>query len=1051
MRRTLLMRWTAIGLCVSLGTVTQVAAQTTAGAKPAVGVSAGTGKKPITHDVYALWRSIQGSVLSRDGAWLVYALVPQEGDGEIVARNLKAGTEYRHPRGRGAAITADGKFAVFTVVPPKAETDKAKKDKKKPEEMPKNGLGILDLATGKVTIIARVKSFSVPEDGGHFVAYLREATPAASNSAGAGQSTSAGAKPEEQPKEASATPAPPKTNPATGIPPTGTVPASPTPPVTPLPAPPAAPPTPAATTTAPGAAKTEPGKTESGEKKETPPPAKKKDPGTDLVVRDLATGAETTLAEVVSYVWNKPGTWLAYSVSSKTPLKDGAYVRRGEDGVTRALLTGVGNYKNLTFDEKGAQLAFVSDRDDYKAETPTFKLYHWTVTAQKAAQIAATPATGAAKGMVVSDSAGLDFSRNGARLFFSLTPPPPAKPKDAPDVVNVDIWSWKDPELQTMQKVGAEAERRRSYRAVWQVKEKRLVPLGSPDLPNITTGEDNAFAVGTSNLPYRPLVSWDTGYSDVYLVSMENGTREKVLEKSRTGASLSPGGKYLLFWSDADRAWYARRTSDGKRTNLTGRLAVSFQNETHDTPDAPRPYSSAGWTDNDASVLIYDRYDIWEINPENPASARRITNGRGRADQMIFRYQRLDSEERFIPRNRPLLLDTVNDRTKASGFHRTAAPLSAPGSAASPVLLVMQDKAFGNPIKAKNADTVVVSASRFEEFPNLWLTSTNFSNLRRVTDANPQQAQYRWGKSELIEYINADGKRLRAILTRPDDFDPSKKYPLMVYIYEKMTDTLHGYTPPGPGTSINATRYVSNGYILLEPDIVYTTGYPGESALKCVVPAVQKVLSYGYVDPQRIGIQGHSWGGYQITYLVTRTNIFRAVQAGASVTNMISAYGGIRYGSGMSRAFQYEQAQSRMGAPPWASPLQYLENSPIFWADKVTTPYLTIHNDADGAVPWTQAIEFFTALRRLGKEAYLFNYNGEDHGLANRENQKHWTVHMAEFFDHYLLGAPRPAWMDQGVPYRDRGTRDLRPLFKSATEGEKAGSAAVSSVAGSRP
>jgi dipeptidyl aminopeptidase/acylaminoacyl peptidase len=281
-----------------------------------------------------------------------------------------------------------------------------------------------------------------------------------------------------------------------------------------------------------------------------------------------------------------------------------------------------------------------------------------------------------------------------------------------------------------------------------------------------------------------------------------------------------------------------------------------------------------------------------------------------------------------------------------------------------------------------------------------------------------------------VDYRNADGKVLKAILTKPDNFDPSKKYPLMVYIYEELTNGLHRYVAPGPGTSINVSRYVSNGYVVLQPDIIYDIGYPGESAYKCVLPAVQKIVDQGYIDPARIGIQGHSWGGYQITYLVTRTDMFRAVQAGASVSNMVSAYGGIRWGTGMSRAFQYERTQSRIGGPPWAKELEFFENSPIFWVEKVNTPYLSIHNDDDDAVPWYQGIEFFSALRRLGKEAYMFNYNGEKHGLRERENQKHWTVHQDEFFDHYLLGKARPSWMDNGVPYVERGKRDVTELYK---------------------
>jgi dipeptidyl aminopeptidase/acylaminoacyl peptidase len=327
--------------------------------------------------------------------------------------------------------------------------------------------------------------------------------------------------------------------------------------------------------------------------------------------------------------------------------------------------------------------------------------------------------------------------------------------------------------------------------------------------------------------------------------------------------------------------------------------------------------------------------------------------------------------------------------------------------------------------------------SRFEEFPNLWVSSGAFTDMKQVSDANPQQANYNWGRSELVEYVNADGKTLKAILTKPENFDPSKKYPMLVYIYEQLSNNLHSYVAPAPGgSSINVTRYVSNGYIVLRPDIVYDLGYPGDSALKCVLPAVQKVLTMGFVDPRRVGIQGHSWGGYQISYMITKTNIFRAVEAGASVVDMFGGYGGIRWGTGMSRAFQYEKTQSRIGVPPWKNPLIYMENSPLFWIENIRTPYLTMANDEDDAVPWQQGIEFFTAMRRLGKEAYMFTYNGEKHGLRQRENQKHWTVHMAEYFDYFLKDAPKPDWMERGVPYLEKGKRDVSGFYKKSTDGK---------------
>jgi dienelactone hydrolase len=971
---------------------------------PLAFTAAGAAKKPLSYDAYNGWRSIPSAQLSRDGQWLVYALVPQDGDGELVALNLKTNAEFRSPRGKQPVVTADGRFVVFTVAPLKAEVDQAKKDKKKADEQPKPGLGIMDLSTGKVTAVDRVKSFKVPEDSGAFVAYLLEPPLK---------------KPDEKKDEAKKEEAKKE---------------------------------PAAKPEEKPAAKPGEEKKDEAKKEE-----KKKEPGNELVVRELASGKETKIAEVVEYVWNKPGTWLAYGVSSKTPENDGAFALEPATGKTVALLKGLGNYKNLTCDEKGGQLAFTSDRDDYKADKSASKLYYWTTAPAPAApgpktpgpavpgdaaiEIAPAAAKGFPAGMAVSENGRLQFSKDGGRLFFGIAAAPKPEPKDAPEPVKVDIWNWRDPYLQPMQKSEAEEDKKKTLMCVihFLPKEKKFVQLATADVPDITLSEDAKVALGSSDLPYRLLISWDQGYRDIYVVSVGDGAKKKVLEKTPNGARLSPGGAWICYFNDPDNAWYTYRIADGRTFNLTGKLPVHFDEEEWDTPDEPTPYGSAGWTDGDASFLIYDRYDIWEISPDG-AKRRMVTNGLGRRDKLVFRYVQLDPDKPVIPAAGPITLQATNEKTWATGAYRV--DLAAP--TADPAKVVMLDKQLasfnprgggnGGLQKAKNADIYVFTEQRFDEFPNLWVSGPDLAAARKVSDANPQQAEYNWGRAELIEYTNADGKKLPAVLIKPEDFDPSKKYPLMVYIYETQAVGLHRYYAPSPGTSINFTRYASNGYVILSPDIVYEVGYPGSSALKCVIPAVNKVLDMGFIDPKRVGIQGHSWGGYQITYLVTQTDMFAAVQAGASVSNMTSAYGGIRWGTGMSRAFQYEKTQSRIGAPLWSRALQFLENSPIFWVERVRTPYLSIHNDDDDAVPWYQGIEFFSALRHLGKEAYMFNYNGEKHGLRERENQKHWTVHQDEFFDHFLLGKPAPDWMTKGVPYLERGKRDINALYDNATE-----------------
>jgi dipeptidyl aminopeptidase/acylaminoacyl peptidase len=937
-------------------------------------------KRPLTYDAYDAWWSIQGTTLSRDGEWLAYALTSQGLDGQLVVRNLRTGSELKHPRGTSPSFTPDGRFVVFTVVPTKAEDEKEEQanrrrrssegqgrgegqeqENRNERNRPRNSAGIMALPAGQVTTVERVGSISLPEESSTWVALYK-----GTGRAGAGGRGGRG-----------------------------------------------------------GRGGQRAGRGQGEGRDENQRGAKRKDPGADLILRNLTTGQEMTIPLVSDFEWARDGSWIGYGVSSQKAEEDGAFARRMSDGIVVTLHKGKGNYKGFAFDEAAAQLAFLSDQAEYDKPVSPYRLYYWKPGESGASELVTASTRGVPGGMVVSDQFDPRFSRDGQRLYLGTAPPPQPPPaEDAPEPRAVDVWHWQDPQLQPMQRVRAQQERTRTYRAIVYTADKRFVQLATADLPNVNTQDELAVAVGTSDLPYRREVSWDATYNDISLVELKSGQARKILEHWRGTPTISPGGNYLLYFDENEADWFTYRISDGAKVNLTGKLTINFWREDHDTPNMPGAYGSAGFTANDDSILIYDKYDIWEIKPDG-TGARMVTNGHGRKEQIVFRYRSLDPEERAIPVDAPLLLSADDDKTESDGFYKVALR-----GTAAPQKIASADKAFGQLIKAKNADRVVFTLSRFDEFPDLWVSDTSFSGMKKVTNANPQQAEYVWGKSELMYYVNADGKKLRAILTKPENFDPARKYPLMVYIYEELSEGLHTYRAPAPATSVNITRYVSNGYVVLQPDIVYDSGYPGESAEKCVIPAVNTVVAEGYIDPARIGIQGHSWGGYQITHLITRTNMFAAVQAGASVSNMISAYGGIRWGSGMSRAFQYEKTQSRIGSPPWEAPLQFIENSPIFWVEKVQTPYLTIHNDEDDAVPWYQAIEFFSALRRLGKEAYFFNYNGEPHGLRNRDNMKHWTVHQDEFFDHFLLGRPKPEWMEKGVPFLERGRRDVSSMFK---------------------
>ncbi|MCA8965157.1 MAG: prolyl oligopeptidase family serine peptidase, partial [Planctomycetes bacterium] len=776
------------------------------------------------------------------------------------------------------------------------------------------------------------------------------------------------------------------------------------------------------------AEKAEPAEKPVAEKAEKKPAAKvdplekKRPEGTELVLRDLTTGKERRFADVVAYGLTRDGKKLWLHTSAKK-LAEGAsyglFVMTMPDGELRQVHDGAVHIGNVTFDRDEKVLAFTSDKEDFAADKPKSDLYLWEGGEGPARRVAYEGAAGVPAGFHVTGRPS--FSRDGSVLDFDVVAadaeePLPILPEDK---VTLDLWHYQDGLLQTMQQKRGSSARNRARTAVYHRDQNRIVVLGDDRVESLRfVGPDGSRMIGTDGEEYEKEIQWDGRYSDVWLVNTIDGSRTKVLEKYRGNVSNSPGGRYLVWFGD-DYHWWSYDIASGERRDLTGHLQVAFHRDDDDHPAPDSAHGLAGWTEGDAFVLLYDQFDLWKVSPAT-GEATCVTDGYGRANNMQLRIQRLPSKEDREYTEDDLLLAAVDFDTMAEGLFSDS--LVAAGK---PHRLYYADKNVSGVTRPVASTRFFFNQGTFAEYPDLWTANADFTQLRKLSDANPQQKEYRWGNSELVSWIDADGETRKGVLIKPDGFDPKKQYPMMVYFYERLSQNLHNYVTPAAGTSPNAAYYVSNGYLWFMPDIQYEIGYPGASCVKCVVSGVQSLIAKGFVDPKAVGAAGHSWGGYQTAFLVTRTHIFKAVESGAPVSNMLSAYGGIRYGTGMSRQFQYEQTQSRIGGTPWEYPLRYWENSPIHFADKVQTPVLILHNDNDGAVPWTQGIEYFVALKRLGKEAYLFNYNGEDHGLRNKANMKDWTRRMSEYFDHHLKGAPAPKWMSEGVPYADRELEKL--------------------------
>ncbi|WP_439488418.1 prolyl oligopeptidase family serine peptidase [Algoriphagus sp.] len=753
----------------------------------------------------------------------------------------------------------------------------------------------------------------------------------------------------------------------------------------------------------------------------------KKTEGTKLTVRTLDGSVNYDFDRVKSYGFSKNGDFLHYELAEEDTLDNAAiYLLSLTTGESKLLSEGMTAYTEVTFSPEAKYLAYLTTDDSIKSKKPYHSLFLVETSGSEVKEIVTKESEGLLEKGIVSGNGNLKFSEDEKRLFFGVAPDYVDYSYESDttildeDRVSLDIWGWQDSEIQPMQLKNKNREEKFSYLATIDLTNDKITQLADMEVKNVILESkvERNFGLAWTDAPYRINYSWNiqTG-RDLYLVDFASG-KKTLIERDASGyPSISPEGKYVYWYDSRDSSWVAYDVAEELKINLTKELSVAFHNELHDSPSLPGSYGSAGWMEGDNGFLVYDRFDVWKIDPKNPTQAVNLTQGEGRKSQTVFRRQNLDPEEKGINPDGQLLLTAFNEKTKDSGYFTG----SFDGTSAPKQLIMTANRYYGL-TKAKESQEVFLNRSTYAENPDLYLSDLTFKNLKKVSNLNPQQVNVNWGSVELVDYMTNDGESLQGLLFKPENFDASKKYPMMVYFYERNSDGLHNYRAPAPSAStINIPYFVSNDYLVFVPDITYKLGLPGPSAYSCIIPGVQSIVAKGFVDADNMAIQGQSWGGYQVAYLITQTDMFKAAGAGAPVVNMTSAYGGIRWGTGMSRMFQYEQTQSRIGGTLWERPVYYIENSPLFFMDRVKTPVLIMHNDEDGAVPWYQGIEMFMALKRLGSPAWLLQYNGEDHNLVKRKNRKDLSVRLSQFFDHYLKGAPAPLWMSEGLPAVQKG------------------------------
>ncbi len=555
------------------------------------------------------------------------------------------------------------------------------------------------------------------------------------------------------------------------------------------------------------------------------------------------------------------------------------------------------------------------------------------------------------------------------------------------------------------------------------VADQRFVQLGDEAMDSVSIVGDGRWGIGRDDSQYAGEITWGGSRADYYRVDLNTGERTLITSALGRPMGTSPDGKYYLYLKGGQVLVYD--LDEGTSRNLSLSTRVNFVNEDDDHPYEKPAYGVAGWTSDGRSVILNHKFDLWLL-PLDGSTGSCLTQNVGETDQIVFRYRNLDPEADTIDLSKPMLLSAYGEWNKKSGFYTM-------NYGEKPTPLVFDDVSFGSPSKADDADAVLITRETFVDYPDYYLTSTKFDDFRKLTDANPQQSDFAWGpKRVLVDYENADGVRLQGTLTLPAGYEEGKQYPMLVYFYEKMSQRHHQYSFPAFDDRPHMSTYASDGYLVLMPDVIYKPGRPGDCAVDCVTSAVQKVIDLGYADPDHIALQGHSWGGYQSSFILTQTDMFCCVVTGAPVTNLISFYNELYKSSGNVQQGITERGQVRMGTTPWDNFELFQSQSPLHNVRNITTPFVILHGTDDGSVDWHQGLEYYNAAKRNGKEVILLSYPGEGHHLGRKPNQIDFQIRMKQFFDHYCKGTEAPEWMTDGVPYLDKNTATPRPADDDA-------------------
>ncbi|MCU8011376.1 prolyl oligopeptidase family serine peptidase [Shewanella sp. SM74] len=917
-------------------------------------VQAETSTKPLTLTDIMHFESLEKPVISDKGQVIAVESAPDRGDSHVIVKNVLSQQSYQIAGGSDPLVNHDGRY-VAVVVKPSLLTRETSDAKAKKKL--KSDMVLLDTQTGTQTRFERVKEFVFSDDGKHLAIWF-EAD-------------------EESKKDAG-----PKT-----------------------------------TEKLAEAGTQSPANIDK-------PKVDKFDQGRRFTLLSLEDQTKRIdVEQVTGYVFDKASRRLALAVNDITNKQHQLQLvdlnTHKKIVVFDSLSQQIGA---LALAKNGRWLAFTQGKD---SELPYGRSYQLSLVDLQSGKISTPPESPEWK---LNRYTSLSFSLDSERLFFGRVPEVSQqlslqKITEEKDLFDTNIvtgqrglkvWHGDDPRIKPNEIKQYEDEQKRTYLAVLHLGSNNVVQLGDKTVPDVAISQHKRFMLASSDLPYRKMATWAGFYQDYYLVDINTGSKVPFLTQQPSDAepTLSGNGKYVAYYQQGNV--YLYDIAQDRRTNLTKSLKVSFADEDHDYPSSAPGYGFGPWLKNDAGFLVYDKYDVWQFNTESKAGFA-LTAGKGHTQKIQYRLEGLvdnPDEPAELAYNATVLLHGYSDKTKADGFYQATL-----GKAGVKTLMQGEYKltVLG---RSKDGDTIVFSKERFDLFPDLYTASYSApQNAVKQTDLDKQRQAFNWSQSELVHWTNGDGKPLDGVLIKPTNYQAGKRYPVLVYYYRFMTDRLHAFPQMNINHRPNFAWYINNGYAVFLPDIRFEIGYPGASSVQALTSGVQKLIEIGIADPDAIGLQGHSWSGYQTAFAITQTQMFKAAVAGAPVSNMTSAYSGIRHGTGIARQFQYETGQSRIGASLFAAPQKYIENSPVFYADRIQTPLMIMFGDKDDAVPWEQGVEMYLAMRRAGKEVVFLQYEDEPHHLKKYPNKLDYSIRMMQYFDHYLKGKPAPEWLSKGEAY----------------------------------